>query len=201
MSATDFKYPGIAPWAQSRDSAAPQRAYMTGMVIGLGGIMLFFAALLSAWVVRKGFAGAPELPLDLPKRLLAANTFVLLISSVAIEIARRQVHVANRGGKWSWWYGATVLGMLFLGGQLMAWRLLAANGVFLASSPDASFFYLLTAAHGIHLIGGICGLLAVAFWPMRRVTILTAAKVAAVYWHALTVIWICIFAFLLMSVS
>jgi cytochrome c oxidase subunit 3 len=67
-----------------------------------------------------------------------------------------------------------------------------AGGVFVASSPDSSFFYLFTAAHAIYLVGGVAGLAHIAFRPLRRLTLGSAVAVGAMYWHFLTVIWLVI---------
>jgi cytochrome c oxidase subunit 3 len=184
-----------------RSSGGPelQRVYVTGMAVALCGVLLFFASLLSAWVVRKGLASAPELPLDLPVRLLGANTFVLLFSGAMLERARLRLRAGKQQGFRRSWYSAMAIGGVFLFGQLIAWREMGARGVFLASLPDAGFFYLLMAAHGVHLIGGIAGLMAVAWWPLRRMRLTTAVKVAAMYWHFLAAIWTCVFLLLIVS--
>ena len=179
------------------DGSDSQRAYVTGMAVALCGILLYFASLLSAWVVRKGLAGGPEVPLDLPETLLGANTFVLIFSSAMLVLARRRLRAGNERGFRASWQAAIGIGSVFLLGQAMAWRQLAARGVFLASSPDASFFYLLTASHAVHLIGGIAGLIAAAWWPLRRMTRATAVKVAAMYWHFLAAVWTCVFVLLM----
>lgn len=177
--------------------AIPQRVYATGMLLGLGAILMFFMALVSAWVVRRGLSGsALEAPLELPNRLLGWNTLVLIASSVALDAARRRLRAGAEGKFRAWWFAATVLGLGFLAGQVEAWRIIAGQGVFLASNPDASFFYVFTAAHGIHLLGGIAGLLMIALRPLRQLTKATATRVAAMYWHFLTIIWIGIFVLL-----
>jgi cytochrome c oxidase subunit 3 len=88
--------------------------------------------------------------------------------------------------------------LLFLSGQVIAWRQLAAQGVFLASNPDSSFFYLLTGAHGVHLAGGILALLYVAFrrWQRSRITQATAAALAGIYWHFMDGLWLFLLALL-----
>lgn len=195
MSAREFSFHGSD--GGGVHGIVPQRAYVTGMAIALCGVLLFFAALLSAWVVRAGLATTSELPLDLPGRLLGANTCVLLLSSAMLEKARRRFRAGNERGFRVSWYSATALGLLFLVGQVIAWRVLASGGTILPSSPDASFFYLLTAAHAVHLAGGLAGLAAVAWRPLRRMTLATAVNVAAMYWHFLTVLWASIFLLLM----
>ena len=92
-----------------------------------------------------------------------------------------------------WLYLTVALGLAFLGGQLEAWKDLASRGVYLASNPSSSFFYLLTAAHGIHLLGGIAALLVLGF-RTRKLAALpkkgVAVEVTSIYWHCMDGLWI-----------
>ncbi|HTZ73675.1 MAG TPA: cytochrome c oxidase subunit 3 [Candidatus Aquilonibacter sp.] len=176
----------------------PQRVYPTGMLVALGGILMFFTALFSAWIVRKGLSASQlDVPIALPTALLGLNTAVLLASSATLEIARRKMRAGSIAKFRQWWCVTTALGISFLAGQLAAWRALAVQGLYLASNPDASFFYLFTGAHALHLLGGVVGLLLVAFKPLKQLTLRSATRVSAMYWHFLTIVWIAIFAFLL----
>jgi cytochrome c oxidase subunit 3 len=91
------------------------------------------------------------------------------------------------------WITATlILGLLFLVGQVVAWRQLGAQGLFLATNPSSAFFYILTALHGIHLLGGLGGLLYTRR-RLRRGPALDAGPVlgaAALYWHFMAVLWL-----------
>ena len=136
--------------------AIPQRAYFTAIQLALAGIVMFFMALTSSFLVRKGL-GDDWVSFTLP-RVLWANTLVLLASSGAIQFARARLRSGDTEGFRRWWAITTALGALFLAGQFAAWRQLAAQGVFLVTNPSSSFFYLLTALHGLHLLGGIVGL-------------------------------------------
>ncbi len=173
-----------------RSGAVPQRAYITGMTVGLAGILMFFMALTSAYIVRKGISLDWQ-TFTLPK-ILWLNTLVLLASSVTIERARRELNQSNLENFRYWWALTTVLGLLFLGGQFLAWRQLAAAGVYLVSNPSSSFFYVLTAAHGMHLLGGIVALLFVGWRNFRRAHIerSTATEVTAIYWHFMDGLWV-----------
>jgi cytochrome c oxidase subunit 3 len=85
------------------------------------------------------------------------------------------------------------LGLLFVGSQLTAWRELAWRGVYLATNPSSSFFYLLTAAHGVHLLGGIIALLYLVVRAGRislRPRQATALDVTAIYWHFMDGLWL-----------
>lgn len=174
-------------------AAVPRRAYFTGVSLGLGAILMFFMALTSSYIVRKGLGGDWQ-PVRLPP-ILWLNTLVLLASSATIEIARRRLADAAPEGFRRWWVLTTGLGIVFLVGQVQAWRQLAAAGVFLASNPASSFFYLLTAAHGLHLLGGIAALLYVVFraWSRSRIKRGTAAELAAIYWHFMDGLWVFLF--------
>lgn len=176
--------------------AIPQRAYFTAIQLALAGIVMFFMALTSSFLVRKGL-GDDWVSFALP-RILWANTLVLLASSGAIQFARARLRSGDTEGFRRWWALTTALGALFLVGQFAAWRQLAAQGVFLATNPSSSFFYLLTALHGLHLLGGIAGLFYVAYrpWQRSRITQSTAADLVSIYWHFMDGLWIFLFALL-----
>ncbi len=173
----------------------PARTYRIGMWMALVAIVMLFAAFTSALVVRKGMSSdwvATAIP-----RILYLNTLILMASSLTLELSRRSLPVGPytlRAGRFAGWLYATVaLGLAFVGGQLMAWRELASRGVYLATNPSSSFFYLLTAAHGVHLLGGIVALFylvfrarSIALAPTRR----TAVDVTAIYWHFMDGLWI-----------
>jgi cytochrome c oxidase subunit III len=173
----------------------PDRVYMTGIYIALGGIIMFFTALISAWVVRRGL-GTDWQPLQLP-RILGLNTGILLASSAALFHSRRLLNAHRDADHRRWWNISAFLGMFFVIGQLLAWRQTAASGVFLATNPASSFFYVFTAAHGIHILAGVIALIAISFVARARVKQEIATRVAATYWHAVTLIWLAIFALLL----
>jgi cytochrome c oxidase subunit 3 len=173
--------------------AVPRRAYFTAISLGLAAILMFFMALASSYIVRKGLGGDWQ-PVQLPA-ILWLNTAVLLASSITIEVARRRHSAGERGSFRRWWWLTTALGLLFLAGQVAGWRQLRAAGVFLASNPSSSFFYLLTAAHGLHLLGGILALTYVAFraWQRSRITQGTAAELTSIYWHFMDGLWVFLF--------
>lgn len=165
--------------------------YQTAVWVLFIPIVMLFVGLTSAMVVRKGLSD-DWVPIEVP-RILFLNTFVLLASSVTIERARRTFTppIDERFKTWLWWTAA--LGVMFVAGQLAAWRQLASQGVYLATNPSSAFFYILTATHGIHLVGGMVALTYLAlrmlrgeFGPNRR----SALKATAVYWHFMDALWI-----------
>jgi cytochrome c oxidase subunit 3 len=173
-----------------RSNPIPRRAYMTVITLALGAILMFFLALTSSYIVRRGL-GFDWKNFALP-RILWVNTVVLLASSATLELARKALSRGQKEAFRNLWLLTTGLGMVFVGGQLAAWRQLHAAGVFLATNPSSSFFYVFTAAHGLHLLGGVIALLYVAFrsWQRSRTTQSVAAEVAGVYWHFLDGLWV-----------
>ncbi len=184
--------------AATESSSVPQRAYRTGMVIALAGIVMFFIALVSGFIVRKGFPNNDWQPLALP-HVLWLNTLILLASSFTVARARRHLLARDEGGFRHWWGVTVILGLLFLAGQLIAWWQLTAAGIFLATNPSSSFFYVFTFAHALHLLGGIAALLIVAFRSRRRLTRATATGIVAIYWHFMDALWLCLFLLFLVS--
>ena len=169
----------------------PAHACQIGMYMALAAVTMLFATFTSALVVRKGLSSDWR-PIGLP-RVLWLDTAVLLASSATLELSRRPLHSGKSRRLPGWWYATVALGAAFLAGQLAAWRELAARGVYLASNPSSSFFYLLTGAHGLHLAGGICALCYVVVRARRGVLSTTLVDVTAIYWHSMDALWIYLF--------
>src|SRR5881409_2485692 len=119
-------------------------------------VTMLFMGLTSAMIVRKGVSD-DWVPINVP-RILYFNTILLLASSLTLEFARRALKPAAADALKMWLALTSLIGMIFLAGQALAWRRLASEGIFLASNPSGSFFYVLTATHGAHLLGGITAL-------------------------------------------
>lgn len=172
------------------------RTYMTGMGLALGGITMVFAAFTSAYIVRRGMSNDWQ-PTEI-HALLWWNSLVLVGSSLTLERARRFLRSGLRAAFRAWWSVTVALGLAFLAGQIAVWRQLAAEGVYLASNPSSSFFYLLTGAHGIHLLGGVLALLYVLF-RVRRPGVMSRipVEVTALYWHFMDGLWVYLFMVLL----
>jgi cytochrome c oxidase subunit III len=163
--------------------------YYTGIAIGIISVLMFFMALSSAFLVRRG--GPDWVPVHIPS-LLWVNTVVLLASSGTLELARKRLQGSDLSGFNRFWRGTTVLGIIFLIGQLVAWRLLVKQGIYLASTPGSSFFFIFTGAHGLHLLGGIAALIYVARrnFDQAKITRTVAAEVTSYYWHFMDGLWL-----------
>ncbi|HEV2672076.1 MAG TPA: cytochrome c oxidase subunit 3 [Gemmatimonadales bacterium] len=184
MSTTIAPPPPALPIARvATGSGGPGGSHVaeTGVWIGIGTICMSFAALTSALVVRA--SGAPDWQhLRLPS-LLYVNTVALLASSVTLELARRRLAAIAL-------YATLLLGLLFVLGQVLAWRQLLLQQQSLASGPSSAFFYVFTVLHALHVLGGLCGLVYVQ--RRRGAGVLSAAtyKAAALYWHFMAVLWL-----------
>lgn len=193
-----------------------------GIVVAITPIVMLFVSFTSAYIVRQGLPTYDEattsyvrdwLSISLPSGLLMINTVLLVLSSITIELARRQINrqaalapiqtipgVSLGNERTFPWLNITaILGIGFLAGQWLAWRTLGDRGFFVATSPSSSFVYLLTASHAVHLAGGLLALTYAVIAPFigktlesRRILL----DVTAWYWHFMAVLWIYIFALL-----
>jgi cytochrome c oxidase subunit 3 len=173
---------------------SPKR-YYTGMALGIVSILMFFMALASAFLVRRG--SGDWVPVHIPT-LMWINTGVLLASSATLESARHRLSQGLLSAYKNLWLITTALGVLFLLGQVVAWRQLVAEGIYLASNPASSFFYIFTGAHALHLFGGVAALLYVAKrnFDVAQVTRPVAAEVTSYYWHFMDGLWLFLLALL-----
>jgi len=179
---------------QPRHQPSPKR-YYTGIGLAIVSILMFFMALASAFLVRRG--SNDWIPVHVPL-LMLINTAILLASSVTLELARLRLSKNDLPGYKNLWLVTTVLGVLFLIGQVVAWRILVGQGIYLASNPASSFFYIFTGAHALHLIGGVAALVYVAKrnFDQAQVTRSVAAEVASYYWHFMDALWLFLLALL-----
>jgi cytochrome c oxidase subunit III len=197
------------------DYATRLRRARLGLLVALTPVIMLFVSFSSAYVVRQGLPTLDPrtnqlvrdwIPVTLPK-LLLINTGVLILSSLFMELARRQIKRQVTGvapatvedvpigdrAKIPWLAVTTLLGLLFLLGQWTAWRQLAANGFYVATTPSSSFVYLLTGTHAIHLMGGVLALFVAGMASLLRRSVATRSivvDVTAWYWHFMAGLWI-----------
>jgi|ERR1700730_1129681 len=166
----------------------------TGIWVVLFAITMTFAAFTSALVVRKG-SSLDWRHMTLPS-ILYCNTLLLVASSVSLELSRRRVATFMGGLKSQvanparWLYVTLFLGLLFVAGQYVAWLQLSAGGLYLATNPSSSFFYVLTAAHALHVLGGLGGLIYVIGKLRKSVLRRSTLDAASRYWHFMDVLWL-----------
>ncbi len=166
-----------------------------GLWVFLAVVSALFVLLISAYAMR--MPAGDWLPLPLP-RVLWFNTAMLVLSSIALYSADRAARQDRVDGVRAGLLAAGVTALLFLIGQLLAWRQLMAEGYFLSASPANSFFYLMTALHGLHVAGGLVALAwtSARVWDDDQVEVREASlsvELCATYWHFLLLVWLVLF--------
>lgn len=185
------------PWLEEgvmvdlrEEGTSPLPPAKIGLGVFLAVVGSLFALFISAYSMRMNLVDWRTLPVP---ALLWFNTGVLVLSSVALQgayiAARRDdiqgISVGLCAG------GASAV--IFLVGQLLAWRQLSGAGYFLASNPANSFFYLITAVHGLHLMGGLVALGRTTVKVLRGAEasqIRLSVELCTIYWHFLLLIWL-----------
>ena len=172
------------------------RRFSTAIAIAMVSILMFFMALASAFLALH-HGSKVWVAVQLP-RILWLNTAVLIGSGFTVERARQRLSLGDVLGFRRLWFATTMMGFLFVGGQLVAWRQLAAQGVYIASNQASSFFYIFTGAHGVHLLGGVAALLFVLLrnFEKSQIPVSLAAEITSYYWHFMDALWIFLFVLL-----
>jgi cytochrome c oxidase subunit 3 len=184
-------------------SGSPAQKSETGMLVAVSAIGMSFAAFTSAMFVRQD-SSTDWQHFQLP-HVLYLNTLILIGSSVTLQLSRQRfaaipqaaqrasasVKVLSASGIY-WLYLTAALGLIFVLGQILAWRNLAVQGLFLATNPSSSFFYLFTALHAVHLLGGMGGL----FYVLRKLirdggaAETSGLSAFSIYWHFMDLLWV-----------
>jgi cytochrome c oxidase subunit 3 len=196
---------GVIPGSQDGlTSSAPK----VGLWAFLGMVTSLFLIFTGAYVMRMGHGhgGLQEWVSINDPTVLWFNTALLVLASVAMQIAYSCAGKSNLAGVKTYFSGAGLLTVLFLLGQVLAWQQLRVAGQYDHTNPAYSFFVLLTAAHGLHLVGGlwVLGRTAVRLWRgLDKASIVQVAAVrqsvqlCTTYWHYLLLIWLGLFVLLL----
>jgi cytochrome c oxidase subunit 3 len=199
---------GVALHPPQVAAVRPERSE-TGVWVGMSAIVMCFAAVTSAMIVRQG-ASPDWRHFEIP-RLLYVNTLILLGSSVTLWLARRHLELVpsvlpvnqdsanlRYSAGINWLRVTLALGGIFIGGQVLAWNVLAGQGLFLSTNPSSAFFYVFTAMHALHLLGGVGGL----FYLLRKLgnthgtAQTTGLPAVSLYWHFMDGLWIYLFVLL-----
>jgi cytochrome c oxidase subunit 3 len=172
-----------------------ERASRSGIWVGIFAITMSFMAFSSALFVRQGSLDWGHLALP---PILYLNTLVLLVSSGTFELSRRHLEfqtggkVGSSGAGVAWLLATLALGASFCIGQYIAWQNLRAQGIYLATNPNSSFFYVLTFIHVLHMSAGILAFV----YLLSRLTLGNGLarrsffENTAIYWHFMGVLWV-----------
>jgi cytochrome c oxidase subunit III len=172
------------------DNASSLPAAKIGLGVFLAVVGALFALFISAYSMRMNMVDWRALPVP---KLLWFNTGALLLSSVALQWAQGAARRNDMDGVIIGLCAGGASAVTFLIGQLLAWRQLSAAGYYVASNPANSFFYLITAAHGLHLMGGLVALgrTTAKVWRGAEMTrVRLSVELCAIYWHFLLLVWL-----------
>ena len=181
-------------------SSAPK----VGLWVFMAMVTSLFLIFNGAYLMRMGFGHGELLgwaPVDEP-RILWLNTFVLIGASGTMQAAAGAARRGDLGALRTWFTAGGALSVVFLAGQLLAWQQLAATGQYSVGDPAFSFFILLTAVHGLHLLGGlvVLGRTAARVWRGLDTENIAAVgnvrqtvRLCTTYWHFLLLVWLGLF--------
>lgn len=189
--------PGGGGGGGDGDERRRMSLYKLGLGLALISITALFAAVAIVYYTRSQI---PQYWVPVrPPRALWLSTGILLLSSLMIEWARRALHEHR-------WFVyrrrlllTAFLGFAFIAAQLLALTELVREGMHLRLNPHASVFYVFTGLHGVHLGGGMLVLVYLLLrrgrnWFRHR----TVSDLAAIYWHFMGILWVALFALLLL---
>lgn len=191
------------PWLEQGEgyaiAASPAPAAKVGLGVLLAALGSLFALLVGAYLMRRQLADWRPVPAPI---LLWVNTSVLMLSGAALHGAEGAALRSDVAGVRRGLLAAGGTALAFLAGQVVAWRQLATAGYFLASNPASSFFYLVTALHGLHLLGGMVALGRIAGRAWRGPEpdrLRLSLELCRMYWDFLLLIWLVLFGLLLLT--
>jgi len=189
LTAKPWLEQGVTVDLREEGPSSPPAAKI-GLGVFLAVVGSLFALFISAYSMRMTMVDWRALPIP---RLLWFNTAVLVLSSVALQGAQVAARRNDINGVIVGLCAGGASAVTFLVGQLLAWRELSIAGYFLASNPANSFFYLITAVHGLHLMGGLVALgrTTAKVWHGAPVTeVRLSVELCAIYWHFLLLVWL-----------
>ncbi len=195
----------VEPWVEQRQLSTSHGGHglsLPPLKVGLGVFMAvatsLFALSISAYFMRMHAADWSNLA---EPEVLWLNTALLILGSVFFQRSQTAAQQGQIDGVRRGLLAGGGFTFAFLVGQLWAWQQLNAAGYYLATNPANAFFYMLTALHGLHLLGGlwVWGRTTAKLWrPDCEVAdVRLSVELCTVYWHFLLVVWLVLFGLLL----
>lgn len=163
----------------------------------IGSECMLFGTLIATYLAYRGRSVVGPYPEDLVNiPFITVTTFVLLMSSLAMVLALSAVQRGNRRGTILWLAATAVLGMIFVGGQVIEFSHFVHEGLGLSQNLFSATFFLLTGTHGAHVTIGVIWLLSLLGMELKGNLGTEKAEiveVAGLYWHFVDVVWIVLF--------
>jgi cytochrome c oxidase subunit III len=177
-----------------------------GLLVFLAVITSLFGLFISAYYLRMGHGHGADAALNdweplIEPPVLWLNTALLILGSIAMQWTRACIGRGDLARARTGLIAGGGLTLAFLIGQFIAWREIRVESFFTPQNPAIAFFYLLTAVHGLHLLGGLYvwarTLLRMQHKDTEAIDVYTSVELCTVYWHYLLFVWLVLFAMLL----
>jgi len=181
----------VANYSGSARSSPSAAKVGLGVFLAVAGCL--FSLLTAAFFMRMA---SPDWQAPPMSSILWFNTLALVASSATIQTAQFAARRGDRDRIGPWLAASGAFALVFLLGQLWAWRELIDAGAYASGNPANAFFYLLTGAHGLHLIGGLVALARTirrAWRDRQDAGLATSVELCAIYWHFLLFVWLLLF--------
>ena len=181
---------------QDESKAFQPDKYRVGMGLLLLIVMMTFGALIGTYIVLATNRALEWKPFNLPFQVWV-STALIIVSSIDYELAKNSLFKDNQKKAQKWFLITAVVGMIFIASQFLVWLNLANQGYYASGNSYAGLFYILTAVHAVHVIGGIISL----GWIVLKTQIATSdevelvkrqwfARIVGWYWHFMGVLWL-----------
>jgi cytochrome c oxidase subunit 3 len=171
----------------------------TGLYVFLGVVTSLFLLFTISHQMRSSY---PDWVAIAEPGILWFNTGILLLASISLQFASNAALAGSPRPVRNDLLAASAFSLLFIGGQLYAWKQMLDAGFYAASNPANAFFYMFTAVHAAHLLGGMWFLLkalGTAFTEPENEALPGRIGLCATYWHFLLLVWALLFYLLLSS--
>lgn len=162
-------------------------------------VTMTFGGLIGAYIVISTNGVLEWRPFDLPKQIWV-STVLIAASSLTYQISQTFLKKDNQARAKNWLLATTVFGAMFIASQILAWLALVREGVYMQSNPYAGFFYIMTAVHAAHVIGGICALGYILLRTWHKTGSIEEMKkrkqisnTVGWYWHFMDALWVVLF--------
>ena len=176
----------------TRNLAVSPKSFLLWLI--LVSISMFFAALTSAYLVKRGNGDWPLI--EIPS-LFGYTSLCIACSSISMHMA--YLYAKQNSTQWLriMLVVTSILGIFFLIGQYIGWQQLTQAEIYLVGHPSGSFIYVMSGAHAVHTIGGIVSLLFITGRSFQSQNSLSSIKMCTTYWHFLGILWVYLYVFFL----
>jgi cytochrome c oxidase subunit 3 len=168
----------------------------------LGVVLMTFGGLCAAYVVTATNKAIEWRPFDLPVQVWI-STAIILVSSLIYHQGKSALEKFDRETARKWFIATAVFGAAFISSQLLAWIELSQQGLYFSGNPYAGFFYILTAIHALHVLGGVIALGSIILWSWNPINsdelwyrVRALGQVVGWYWHFMGGVWLVLFVLL-----